>query len=111
VLGPSDPRPGLLAEFEMRAGDGAVMYRRVDRDAVVPAVVTFRERDVPVLAPPPLVVREESVNESDDWHSAWVLARTSADGGQLDLAEEHCQQAIERGRLRPEPYYLFGALR
>ena len=32
VLGPSDPRPGLLADFEMHAGEGAVVYRRVELD-------------------------------------------------------------------------------
>jgi chemotaxis protein methyltransferase CheR len=110
VLGPSDPRPGLLAEFEMRASDGAVVYRRVDREVVLP-LVTAREERVPLPPPPPVLVRRESVTETPDWHSAWVLARASADGGQLDLAEEHCRQAIKRGHLRPEPYYLFGALR
>jgi tetratricopeptide (TPR) repeat protein len=54
---------------------------------------------------------DEPVNEEGDWREAWVAARASADGGQLDLAEEHCQQAIARAQLRPEPYYLFGALR
>jgi chemotaxis protein methyltransferase CheR len=111
VLGPSDPRPGLLAQFEMRAGDGAVMYRRVDRDVVVPPVVTVLEQRVPPPPQPRVVVRQAPVTETGDWHSAWVMARASADGGQLDLAEEHCQRAIKHGRLRPEPYYLFGALR
>jgi tetratricopeptide (TPR) repeat protein len=49
--------------------------------------------------------------EDRDWHAAWLLARASADGGQLDLAEEQCQQAITRAHFRPEPYYLLATLR
>jgi len=124
VLGPSDPRPGLLADFEMHAGDGAIVYRRIDRDIPVsliqPDPVRVKVADAPVaaeprmhtLAPPVVVVvREVPVSEEADWHAAWVAARASADGGELDLAEEHCKQAIARAQMRPEPYYLFGALR
>jgi chemotaxis protein methyltransferase CheR len=35
VVGPSDARPGLLADFEMHVGDGAIVYRRVERDLPV----------------------------------------------------------------------------
>ena len=124
VLGPSDPRPGLLADFEMHAGDGAIVYRRVDRDIPVslmqPDPVRVKVADAPVAAEPRIhtlalpvavVVSEAPVSEEADWHAAWVAARASADGGELDLAEEHCQQAIARAQMRPEPYYLFGALR
>jgi chemotaxis protein methyltransferase CheR len=55
--------------------------------------------------------RKEPVIEAGDWREAWAAARASADGGELDLAEEHCQRAIKRAHLRPEPYYLYGALR
>jgi chemotaxis protein methyltransferase CheR len=136
VLGPSDPRPGLLAEFEMHAAAGAVVYRRADADfprgdpkpSTVPLKLAdqritrdpFGERWTPVSIPvgqtalPEVSARSEAVGKTiveGDWHAAWLLARTSADGGQLDLAEEHCQQAIQRAHLRPEPYYLLGALR
>jgi chemotaxis protein methyltransferase CheR len=111
VLGPSDPRPGLLAEFEMRASDGAVVYRRVERDKPQPPALPVTVHEDIIKLPPPVLVREEPVTDTGDWHEAWVAARASADGGELDIAEEHCQQAIVRGHLRPEPYYLFGALR
>jgi chemotaxis protein methyltransferase CheR len=128
VLGPSDPRPGLLAEFEMRAGDGAVVYRRVDRVAAPltlrdpvslkaadqrPSGEPFGEQwpTVSTMQAPVAITTEPPVTEDGDWRAAWLLARASADGGQLDVAEEHCQQAIKRAHLRPEPYYLFGALR
>ncbi len=29
----------------------------------------------------------------------------------MDLAEEHCRQAITKAHLRPEPYYLLATLR
>jgi chemotaxis protein methyltransferase CheR len=118
MLGPSDPRPGLLADFDMHAGDGAVVYRRVDRDV---RRIPLKAADAPVATaepvqpPPPLrmpLVAVHATPVADDaWHTAWIAARVSADGGELDLAEEHCQQAIARARMRPEPYYLFGALR
>jgi chemotaxis protein methyltransferase CheR len=141
VLGPSDPRPGLLAEFDMHAGEGAVVYRRADANQ--PRGNTFGEKGL-IAATVPLKVadqrptldslgpiqvsdgkaprpeglhwseRSEAVSPTPvegDWHAAWLLARASADGGQLDVAEEHCRQAIKRAHLRPEPYYLFGALR
>jgi chemotaxis protein methyltransferase CheR len=66
------------------------------------------------LEVPPTSERSEadSTNNAEgDWHAAWLLARASADGGELDIAEAHCQQAIARAHLRPEPYYLYGALR
>lgn len=169
ILGPSDTRPGLLADFEMHAGEGAVVYRRVDRDQ--PDQTTFREPTPLKLAdqPPignvvdfgdalrlpflPAPTGEDSAyrdvagqssaapiptghggarpkttrlpgpktserceaaataSEEGDWRTAWVAARASADGGELDLAEEHCRQAMARTQLRPEPYYLYGALR
>lgn len=124
VLGPSDPRPGLLADFEMHAGEGAVVYRRVDRHIPValslPDPVPLKLSDAPavpdlrfhsLLEPVPMPVNEAPVTDDADWHAAWVAARASADGGELDLAEAHCQQAIARAQMRPEPYYLFGALR
>jgi chemotaxis protein methyltransferase CheR len=165
VLGPSDPRPGLLAEFEMHAGDGAVVYRRADADH--PRGDPFRDRGLtastvplkvadqrPTADPlgaiqvsngktsrpegpqlserseaasstraerknlrpkgPPRSERSDAVGTTTmdgDWHAAWLLARASADGGQLDIAEEHCHQAIARAHLRPEPYYLLATLR
>jgi chemotaxis protein methyltransferase CheR len=121
VLGPSDPRPGLMADFVMHAGDGAIAYRRVDRNIhaslVQPDPVRVKMADAPVAAeeivhtPPPVILSEGPVRDEADWHAAWIAARASADGGELDLAEAHCQQAIARGQMRPEPYYLFGALR
>jgi chemotaxis protein methyltransferase CheR len=57
------------------------------------------------------VVSQAPVGEVPDWRASWVAARASADRGALDLAEEHCQQAIARAQMRPEPYYLFGTLR
>jgi chemotaxis protein methyltransferase CheR len=171
VLGPSDPRPGLLAEFEMHAGQGAVVYRRVDADRprgdpfggnwltgstaplkvadqlpsgdpfgekwltapTIPLEVAdqrpirdpFGETSPTVSMPaaiqsPPWQEwssgseRSEAdgaMNAEGDWHAAWLLARASADGGELDIAEEHCRQAMAMAHLRPEPYYLFGALR
>jgi len=170
VLGPSDPRPGLLADFEMHAREGAVVYRRVDADhprgdpslgkefsastvllkvadqrptgdpfgnIEVPSAVSDREAPavrVPSarrvlgktqgrqstqgkLSRPDGSPRSErsdadgTASSEGDWHSAWLLARASADGGELDIAEEHCRQAIARAHLRPEPYYLYGALR
>jgi len=148
VLGPSDPRPGLLADFEMHAREGAVVYRRVDADhprgdpssgkefraSTVPLKVAdqrptgdpFGDRwpivstpvatriEAPLLEGSPRSERSDadsSTNEQGDWHAAWLLARASADGGELDIAEEHCRQAIARAHLRPEPYYLYGALR
>ena len=147
VLGPSDPRPGLLADFEMHTGAGAVVYRRVDVDhprgdpsgergltvSTVPLKVadqrpaadTFEVIQVTAARRGSLgkPIRPEGPHRSErseavspplvegDWYAAWLLARASADGGQLDLAEEHCQLAIKRAHLRPEPYYLYGALR
>jgi chemotaxis protein methyltransferase CheR len=111
VLGPSDPRPGLLAEFEMRASDGAVVYRRVDHKAPepLPLRVTVEREFIPT--PPAVPPRKEPVTDPGDWRESWAAARASADGGELDLAEEHCQRAIKRAHLQPEPYYLYGALR
>ena len=141
VLGPSDPRPGLLADFEMRAGAGAVVYRRVELDhprgdpfgekGLKASTIPLKVADQRPTADPLEAIqvfdgktfrpegprwseRSEAVGTTTvegDWHAAWLLARASADGGQLDAAEEHCQQAIKRAHLRPEPYYLFGALR
>jgi chemotaxis protein methyltransferase CheR len=125
VLGPSDTRPGLLADFEMHAADGAVVYRRVDRELLIPSADPQGQGWLPT-APTVTEIRPtrpegplrserseaaETLGESGDWHDAWVKARASADGGELDLAEEHCQLAIKRAQQRPEPYYLFGALR
>ncbi|HLZ31835.1 MAG TPA: CheR family methyltransferase [Chloroflexota bacterium] len=118
VLGPSDARPGLLADFEMRAGDGAIVYQRVDRNTlpiplkVADAPVAAEPFHLPSLRPmPEAAAAAAPVAEEADWHTAWVAARLSADGGELDVAEQHCQQAIARAQMRPEPYYLFGALR
>jgi chemotaxis protein methyltransferase CheR len=125
MLGPSDPRPGLLVDFDVHVGDGALVYRRTDREAgaiappgpvakaVHDGVVAF---DEPVHAHAPQTVMETQVvplQESDapDWREAWLAARASADDGQMELAETLCLQAIERAQMRPEPYYLFGALR
>jgi chemotaxis protein methyltransferase CheR len=105
----------------MHAGDGAIVYRRVDRelsgslgllDPVRPKLA-----DAPVKAPVkphtsrPVMVSEPLVRQEADWHAAWAAARACADGGELDMAEEHCQQAIARAQMRPEPFYLFGVLR
>jgi chemotaxis protein methyltransferase CheR len=115
----------------MHARDGAVVYRRVDHDNPEPARpnVAYRPPSHPqphllsllqaahpagerlIQTLPPAAVRAEVVSQEADWHTAWVAARASADGGELDLAEEHCQQAIARAQLRPEPYYLWGTLR
>jgi len=155
VLGPSDPRPGLLSDFEMHAGDGAVVYRRVDVDhpkgdplaatKLTAPMAPLKVADRPIAGdsfgdiytsaaakvrdalPRPMPHRKNArperspgsarseadgtIDAAGDWHAAWLMARASADGGELDLAEEHCQQAIARAHLRPEPYYLFGALR
>lgn len=125
VVGPSDARPGLLADFEMHVGDGAIAYRRVERDMPVSLprqdLVRVKVADAPVgpipilhMTPPvpvPALVKPAPVGDAPDWRASWVAARASADRGALDLAEEHCQQAIARAQMRPEPYYLFGTLR
>jgi chemotaxis protein methyltransferase CheR len=141
VLGPSDPRPGLLTDFEMHAGAGAVVYRRIETDhpnrdpsgenrqslPTFPLKVADQQPAADLFRPvqmfnqktslpegPPTSERSDAVGNNTlegDWHAAWLLARASADGGQLDLAEEHCQLSIKRAHLRPEPYYLYGALR
>lgn len=141
VLGPSDPRPGLLADFEMQTGGGAVVYRRAVADYprgdppgekwLSASTLPLKAADQPRAIDRATAIqvftdatprpeetkrseRSEAVStttEDGDWHAAWLLARASADGGQLDLAQEHCQHAIKRAHLRPEPYYLYGALR
>jgi chemotaxis protein methyltransferase CheR len=120
VLGPSDVRPGLLADFEMEVGDGAIVYRRAERDIAVShtqELVPVNVADAPaalipiVPTPPPVLVSTMVVGEVPDWRASWVAARASADRGALDLAEEYCQEAIARAQMRPEPYYLFGTLR
>jgi chemotaxis protein methyltransferase CheR len=118
VLGPSDPRPGLLADFEMHAGDGAVIYRRFDHDKSEPTAPPhprfarpLPEGEVIQVPPPDPTPAPLQVADAPDWREPWLAARASADGGQLDEAEAHCQQAIARARLRPEPYYLYGSLR
>jgi chemotaxis protein methyltransferase CheR len=95
----------------MRASDGAVVYRRVDHKTPepLPPRVTVEREFIPT--PPAVPPRKEPVTDPGDWRESWAAARASADGGELDLAEEHCQRAIKRAHLQPEPYYLYGALR
>jgi chemotaxis protein methyltransferase CheR len=121
VVGPSDARPGLLADFEMEVGDGAIVYRRRERDIPISHtqqdLVRIKLADAPVAAvpsvqtPPPALVSPVVVGEVPDWRTSWIAARANADRGALDLAEEYCQEAIARAQMRPEPYYLFGTLR
>ena len=141
VLGPSDPRPGLLTDFNMRAGEGAVVYRpsetvhpagdRSSENSLSGATFPLKladqrptpdsfgagrlpDGDFDRPEGPPTSERSDAVGNNameGDWHAAWLEARASANGGQLDLAEEHCRQAISKAHLRPEPYYLLATLR
>jgi chemotaxis protein methyltransferase WspC len=122
-----------MAEFEIHAREGAVVYRLKDEEAAPGAagarivcqagpprpIEPLELVDPPaarqpgvVPAPAPPAANVPSPTESAlDWREAWRAARASANQGQLELAEWYCQQAIATAQLRPEPHYLFGTLR
>jgi chemotaxis protein methyltransferase CheR len=131
VLGPSDPLPGLLQGFQMRAGGDAILYRRAESDEFErptraldplpgPGQTTItatpsRAGEPSARAPVATSAAREPPSEPHaddaDWLVLWRAARAHADEGRLDEAIARCQEAISRAQHRAEPYYLLGALR
>lgn len=125
MLGPSDPLPGLMGDFEMHSAHNAVAYRRTPA-----ALLALPEPSSTAIGAHPGLVRRSPLDEvrpglggespsvskqemsaGADWREALRASQACADRGALDEAEAHCQQAIARAPLQAEAHYLFGTLR
>jgi len=131
MLGPSDPAPGAFDGLRMRSTGQAIAFQRVDEPSSPlgdpagsspPLAECGRLAGLALpLTPAPvaaasggaLLPLDEGPARAapDAWEAAWRAAYTCARRGELDLAEQHCRQAIVCAGLRPEPYYLLGTLR
>ena len=121
VLGPSDPTPGPSSTMDALLGQDAVVYiRRTSPSCQVwedAAACAKESRDQPHTVPrgcasataAPADKTELSAVDGD-WRACCRLARGSAGRGRFEEAAAHCQAAISRAQLEPEPYYLLATL-
>jgi chemotaxis protein methyltransferase CheR len=133
VLGPSDPTPRPPSELAALSGRDAVVYRRAPGSGTPAPPPTLprelvpglqggpsahestpgsRQRPAsrPCIRPPIGPAPASTATAADDWRDACQLAREHANHGRLEDARAHCQQAIGRAALQPEPYYLMATL-